>query len=148
MHNYSGTYKPRGSTFGKVRLSYNEKTKKTYKKPHTGLDIFAEKGTQLYACLNSKVKSIGLVGAYGTVIVLEIDQIEEFKSSKNSYKLKYTDEIQIGPKFDLFNRIYLRYAHVQSAFVKVGQRIKAGDLIGLSGVSGNAKKNFGSTFTF
>ncbi len=140
LHNYGGDYKPKGSTFGKVRLGYNEKTKKTYKKPHTGLDIFAESGTQLYACLDGKINSIDKVGAYGNVIVLEIDVIEELKSSKNKYQLKYTNEIEIGPKFNFNGKIYLRYAHVQSASVKVGQKVNAGDKIGLSGISGNAKK--------
>ena len=142
LYNYSGTYKPKGSTFGKVRLGYDEKKKKVYKKPHTGLDIFAEEGTQLYACLDSKVKSIGTVGAYGKVIVLEVDLVEEFLSSKNSYKLKYTDEIEIGPKFNSTGKIYLRYAHVKSASVKVGQKVNSGNLIGYSGISGNAKKTY------
>ncbi|WP_271783525.1 M23 family metallopeptidase [Aquimarina algiphila] len=34
--------------------------------------------------------------------------------------------------------MYFRYTHVQSASVKVGQRVSSGDPIGLSGVSGNA----------
>jgi len=39
---------------------------------------------------------------------------------------------------NLNNKIYLRYAHAQKSLVKAGDRVKSGDKIGLSGVSGNA----------
>ena len=143
LYNFSGTYKPKGSTFGKVRLQWNDDRTKLIPKSHTGLDVFAEKGTPLYSCLDGIVERIygsSNDGNYGNVIVIEIDSPEYLEKSKNNYKLKYSSEIEKGPSFDLKGKIYLRYAHVQKSLVKKGDRVKSGDKIGLSGVTGNATK--------
>ncbi|WP_199185111.1 M23 family metallopeptidase [Aquimarina sp. I32.4] len=141
LYNFSGTYKPKGSTFGKVRLKWNKAKTKLVPKAHTGLDVFAEKGTDLFACLDGKVERIygkSNDKSYGNVIVIEVDDASYLEKSKNKYIIKYPNEIEKGPSFDLKGKIYLRYAHVQKATIKVGDRVKSGDKIGVSGVTGNA----------
>lgn len=142
LYNFSAVYKPKGSTFGEVRLKKHKVTKKLVPKAHTGLDVFAEKGTGLKACLDGTVERIygksSDTEGYGVVIVIEVDSVEYLTMSKNKYAIKYAGEIEEGPDFNLNNKIYLRYAHVQKSLVKVGDRVKSGDKIALSGVSGNA----------
>jgi len=82
LYGYTGFYKPRGSSFGNVRIRANGT-----KKPHTGLDIFAEKGTDIFACLDGIVERIygnSNDGSYGNVIVIEIDYVEYLIKSKNN----------------------------------------------------------------
>ena len=136
---YSTVYKPRGSSFGSVRLKY--KNKKLVPKNHTGLDVFAEKGTVVRACLDGVVERIygsSSDGSYGKVLVIEVSSTDEFIMSKNKYSLKYKGEIEKHSSFNTNGKIYLRYAHLQKIDVKAGDSVSAGDPLGLSGVTGNA----------
>ncbi len=46
----------------------------------------------------------------------------------------------MGSGFNFDGKIYLFYFHLSEFKVKKGQKVKAGDTIGLSGVTGNAHK--------
>lgn len=48
----------------------------------------------------------------------------------------YGLQLELGP--DSRNRS--KYAHLNHAYVNVGQKVKRGDLVGISGNSGNAKR--------
>lgn len=57
-------------------------------KNHTGLDIFAEKGTNLYACLDGTVERIygeARDNGYAIVLVIELDSVDSLKNSQNNY---------------------------------------------------------------
>ncbi|MWV63220.1 peptidoglycan DD-metalloendopeptidase family protein, partial [Helicobacter saguini] len=70
------------------------------------------------------------------------DAIKILKIRKNfiNYQLKYKNKGE--KKQEGFNEnsntYYLLYAHLEQILVKQGQEVKAGELIGYSGISGNA----------
>jgi len=130
LHTFGGAYKPSTSSFGATRNGGARN--------HQGFDIFAEVGTSLYACLDGTIVSTSPISGYGITIILKIDNVDDLKSAKNEYALTYPGEIENGPGFNLDGDIYLRYAHSESATVSVGDSVKAGQIIGKSGVSGSA----------
>ncbi|MFE4974101.1 peptidoglycan DD-metalloendopeptidase family protein [Kitasatospora sp. NPDC056651] len=75
---------------------------------HTGQDFVASTGTPLRAIANGVVVKAGNGGAYG-------------------------NEVEIR----LADGHYAEYAHLSSIGVKIGQTVKAGQQIGLSGATGN-----------
>ena len=79
------------------------------KRFHHGLDISANRGTAIYATANGKVVSAGKLGNYG-----------------NTIKIKH------GYGYDTF------YGHLHKIFVKRGQDVKRGELIGEVGNTGRS----------
>ena len=79
------------------------------KRFHHGLDISASRGTAIYATANGKVVSAGKLGNYG-----------------NTIKIKH------GYGYDTF------YGHLYKIFVKRGQDVKRGELIGEVGNTGRS----------
>lgn len=84
---------------------------------HTGIDYRADVGTKVFATYRGKVVHSGEGGtygpAYGSYVV-----IQSFYAGENRQHL---------------------YAHLSKPLVKVGQKVRAGDVIGLSGQSGNVQ---------
>ena len=76
---------------------------------HTGVDFVVGTGTPVSAVGAGEVVSAGTVNAYGNEVII-----------------KHPDGH------------YSQYAHLSSISVGVGQQVSAGDLIGLSGATGNA----------
>ena len=83
--------------------------KKTF---HGGLDIAAEKGTDVFASLDGEVILSENSGGYGNLIVIK-------------HALGYET----------------RYGHLSKFFVKKGQKVKRGDKIGEVGNTGRATGN-------
>ncbi len=82
------------------------------KKMHTGLDFSAPRGTPIYATGAGKVKK-----------------------AQNSYrKTGYGNQVEIDHGFGYVTK----YAHMQLITVKLGQKIKRGDLIGYVGSTGGS----------
>ena len=79
------------------------------KRFHHGLDISANRGTAIYATADGKVVSAGKLGNYGITI-----------------KIKH------GYGYDTF------YGHLHKIFVKRGQNVKRGELIGQVGNTGRS----------
>ncbi|EKB58889.1 hypothetical protein HMPREF9700_01736, partial [Bergeyella zoohelcum CCUG 30536] len=130
LYNYYGTYNPQGSSFGRVR---NGGTKN-----HQGLDIFAPTGTPVKACLDGTVVTVNQNdGNWGKLIVIEVKK-EDLDAARRNYTLQYSGEIEKGVNYSASNRRFLRYAHLSETLVSRGQIVKAGDIIGLSGSTGNA----------
>lgn len=78
---------------------------------HEGVDIFAKPRTPLLAAANGRITSVGENNLGGKVVFLRPD-----------------------------NKPYhLYYAHLDSQLVREGQRVLAGDVIGLMGNTGNAR---------
>ncbi|WP_294966821.1 M23 family metallopeptidase [uncultured Gilliamella sp.] len=126
--------------FGMVRTNADNT-----KKAHTGLDIFADINTPCYACLDGKIVQYKAEGGYGNVLVIKVKG-DDLRASRNEYTLEFTTEdkkeIVQADNFDI-NReyFYLRYCHLSNkrADLNIGDEIKAGDLIGYTGDTGNAK---------
>lgn len=138
MYSQGGGHKPWHGSFGeKIRDgSVN----------HTGNDLLAIPGTNVYACVKSKVHKIYTSSSMaGNVVVLEVIDKETFKTLKNnSYKPKYKDKGEILEKgFDENGTIYLTFWHLsKNDFYKEGDIVEHDTVIGLTGVSGWNGKHF------
>jgi murein DD-endopeptidase MepM/ murein hydrolase activator NlpD len=74
---------------------------------HAGVDLRAKTGTNLYAPEDGVVKTAGWLGGYGKIIILK---------HSNGYET--------------------RMAHLNNIYVKVGQKVTKGQLIGKTGQTG------------
>ncbi|MFK0169689.1 M23 family metallopeptidase [Streptomyces sp. NPDC090306] len=75
---------------------------------HTGVDFHAASGTSVHAVGSGTVVQTGWGGAYGNQIVIRMS-----------------------------DGMYTQYGHLSSIGVSVGQKVTPGDVIGLSGATGN-----------
>lgn len=165
LTNYShdGAWMPIGSTFGETRVKYDKKKKKYILRGHSGLDLFGDIKTPLYASMRGIVKiNIKLAAgtndmhkqsSYGQQISVLIDDSIFIKDKIDSYKLdmEWSTESKewnykkhnllkqelLSTKFKTTTSIYLRYAHILKSFVKENQIVYPGQKIGLLGCSGN-----------
>lgn len=125
--------KPWHGSFGpKIRDGVNK---------HTGMDLFAKPGTNVYACVKSKVVRSEINSSlFGQMIVLEVieEGIEVIKSRrKNPFRLKYANKSEIeSQNFNHNGPFYLVYAHFKEKKVAIGDIVHAGKVIGLTGTSG------------
>lgn len=79
---------------------------------HDGLDLYAPIGTTVYACVDGEIYEDYISGTYGNTLGI-----------KGTYN---------GSTY------YFFYAHLSERDVKKGDTVKAGDVIGKTGKSGNA----------
>jgi murein DD-endopeptidase MepM/ murein hydrolase activator NlpD len=82
------------------------------KLPHTGVDISLRKGTPVYSSFDGVVRLAKRYGGYGKMVVVRH-----------------------------LNGIETCYAHLSKINVKVNQKVKAGDIVGLGGRTGKATAN-------
>ncbi len=80
--------------------------------PHNGLDIAAPYGTQIKAACDGKVTFSGDNGSYGNLIIV-----------------------------DCGNGVQIYYGHCSKLYSKVGDTVKAGDVIAAVGSTGNSTGN-------
>lgn len=80
--------------------------------PHNGLDIAAPYGTKIKAACDGKVTFSGYKGSYGNLIIV-----------------------------DCGNGVQIYYGHCSKLYAKVGDTVKAGDVIGAVGSTGNSTGN-------
>ncbi len=109
---------------------------------HTGMDLFAKPGAEVYACVKSKVVRSEINSSmFGQMIVLQVidEGVDVIKSRrKNPFALKYAHKSEIeSQNFDHNGPFYLVYAHLKERKVNVGDTVDAGKVIGLTGTSGN-----------
>ena len=137
----SGNKNPANAAFLKIRY-YN---KANIPKAHHGLDLFATVGTNVYACVDSKVSYVDYIKGYGNVIILEVSgqSLNILKSKKDiNYKLPYksNDGTKEVASLNSFNEesdvYYLFYAHLSKILIEKDIEVKAGDIIAKTGVSG------------
>jgi len=118
----AGLKNARGATFGKVR---NNGTKN-----HQGVDLQANSGTELHAvCGGTIAYARNTGGAYGKVVVLKV-AINDLPAKQKSYAQS---------KLSKSKYVYFFYAHLSVISVDEKDPIDAGEPIGKSGDSGNAK---------
>ena len=105
-----GLASARGAMFGMTR---NGGTR-----AHQGVDLALDKGFRCYAVENGTIVTTSTeFGGHGFVVIIQ---------------LNCPDKLQLHNRFAF-------YSHLSRIDVKVGQKIKAGEQIGLSGDTGNAK---------
>ncbi len=125
--------------------SFGEKIRDGARK-HTGIDIFAKIGTPVYACVKSEVVTVEVSESmYGGTICLKVLDSDTFKNKRNhSFVPKYSNKTEIaeGPEFSHEGQLYCFYAHLSQMDVKKGDIVNAGDIIALSGTSGDGGKTF------
>lgn len=119
---------------------------------HQGLDIFCVEGTRVYACLDGTIEAISRAySGQGQTIFLKItdkEQLEAFRKRRLSYIPFYKGEWKEGPNFNPdSNEIYFVYYHLREILVNSGT-VHAGDVIGLSGISGIEKGTHGPHLHF
>lgn len=124
-------------------------------KKHQGIDLFAKIGTKLYAPLDAEVVSVGNSSSYGYTITLKVTEssleILKIRRAFINYQLQYVTYNNNGSvneknseiEQEKFNKeaksYYLFYAHLSKVHVKKGDKVVAGQILGLSGTSGNAE---------
>ncbi|HEX8576825.1 MAG TPA: hypothetical protein VF677_11080, partial [Flavobacterium sp.] len=138
LYSQGGAKKPWHGSFGeKIRDGSTN---------HTGTDLLAEPGTNVYACVKSKVHKIYTsTSLAGKVLVLKVIDVDTFKSLRNnSYVEKYKDKGELLEKsFNHEGDIYLTFWHLsKNDFFKEGDEVKHDDIVGLTGVSGYSGANF------
>ena len=110
-------------------------------KAHQGIDIFAVPGTDVFAVLDGKIVDLYVdKKGYGLNFYLEVDPNELEKIKRKNYKPKKGSGEEIyGPNYEPGLEIkYLRYCHLSEVSVKVGDTVKARQVLGKTGVTGNA----------
>ncbi|MBE9191788.1 peptidoglycan DD-metalloendopeptidase family protein [Gloeocapsopsis crepidinum LEGE 06123] len=90
---------------------------------HTGTDLGAPMGTPVLAAYKGKVGLSDFLGGYGLTVVLE----HELAKNKNTAK---------SPSDPLPHQTL--YAHLSETFVKPGEKVEQGTVIGLVGSTGNS----------
>ncbi|MGP1514923.1 MAG: peptidoglycan DD-metalloendopeptidase family protein [Bacteroidales bacterium] len=78
-------------------------------KPHNGIDIALRTGDCIYAAFDGVVRVAKYNGGYGNMVLIRH-----------------------------YNNLETLYGHMSEIKVKVGQKVKAGDIIGLGGSTGNS----------
>lgn len=104
----AGLSSVKGAMFGMTR-SYPDGSPK----PHQGIDLSAPPGTPIFAVENGEVVDVRESSAYGKVLCMR------------------ADEGELKGKFFF-------YAHLKQVDLKVGTKVKAGDVMGQTGSTGNA----------
>ena len=132
-YNFRGEEYPDWAKFGMTRSNGI--------KAHQGIDIFAVPGTDVFAVLDGKIVDLYVDKlGYGLNFYMEVDPKELEKIKRKNYKPKesareetygsnYTPEMEIK---------YIRYCHLSEVNVKLGDTVKAGQVIAKTGVTGNA----------
>ena len=105
----AGLATPEGAKFGMTRKHSNGKPK-----PHQGIDLAVPPGEPIFAVENGTIVDVRVSTDYGKILCMRVDE----------GRLK--------------NKFFF-YAHLDKVSVKKGDIVKAGDIIGLTGSSGNAK---------
>lgn len=104
----NGVYLAKNPVVGNITSRYGAR-EKIRDHTHQGLDIAAKIGTKIQAVADGKVTYSGELGGYGNLI-----------------------------KINHGNGVETYYGHCSKIYVKVGTEVKAGDIIGLVGSTGNS----------
>jgi len=133
-YNFRGEVYPDWAKFGLTRSNGT--------RGHQGIDIFALPGSDVYAVLDGKIVDMYVdKTGYGLNFYLEVDPKELEKIKRKNYKPKESArEWAYSPNYDpnTMQVKYIRYCHLSEVNVKVGDTVKAGQVIAKSGVTGNA----------
>lgn len=133
-YNFRGEVYPDWAKFGLTRSNGA--------RGHQGIDIFALPGTDVYAVLDGKIVDMYVdKTGYGLNFYLEVNPKELEKIKRKNYKPKESArEWAYSPNYDpnTMQVKYIRYCHLSEVNVKIGDTVKAGQVIAKSGTTGNA----------
>ena len=116
----AGLSSSKAATFGMVRRNPDGSPR-----AHQGVDLAVDNGYRCYAVDDGIVTRVerGNDG-YGWIVQIKLDDTYDYKNPSG-----------VGQ----CGRISVFYAHLSEIRVRIGQHIGAGEVVGLSGSSGNAK---------
>ena len=133
-YNFRGEVYPDWAKFGLTRSNGA--------RGHQGIDIFALPGTDVYAVLDGKIVDMYVdKTGYGLNFYLEVDPKELERIKRKNYQPKLSArEMDYSSNYDpnTMQIKYIRYCHLSEVNVKIGDTVKAGQVIAKSGVTGNA----------
>ena len=132
-YNFRGEEYPDWAKFGMTRSNGI--------RGHQGIDIFAIPGTDVFAVLDGTIVDLYVDRTgYGLNFYMEVDPNELEKIKRKNYKPKESArEETYGSNYIPGMEIkYIRYCHLSEVNVKVGDTVKAGQVIAKTGVTGNA----------
>ena len=133
-YNFRGEVYPDWAKFGLTRSNGA--------RGHQGIDIFALPGSDVYAVLDGKIVDMYVdKTGYGLNFYLEVDPKELEKIKRKNYKPKESArEWAYSPNYDpnTMQVKYIRYCHLSEVNVKIGDTVKAGQVIAKTGTTGNA----------
>jgi len=104
----AGLATPQGAMFGMTRKHANGKPK-----PHQGIDLAVPPNEPIFAVEKGTIVDVRVSDAYGKVLCLKVVE---------------------GALKDKF----FFYAHLNKVTKKIGDKVEAGDILGLTGSTGNA----------
>lgn len=155
VHTFGGLIRPWRSAFGRVRTDMPGSDNGA--RPHHGLDLFAEIGTEVYACLPGEVVSLTPGTGYGNGFVFKIDDnyLEEFKRQRRNHSPYYvkskrtydSEDYDISGYGDFEEyegigdspSVYTMYAHLSEVLVQLNEKITESNMdkiLGKTGTSG------------
>jgi murein DD-endopeptidase MepM/ murein hydrolase activator NlpD len=104
----------------------------SYVQPVTGYSVSSEYGWRKHPITKKKTfhKGVDLSCAEGTPVVAAMDGIVDYTL--------YSDEGGISVRLRHANGVETAYCHMQYAFVRAGEEVYAGQVIGTAGATGNA----------
>ncbi len=106
---------------------------------HSGLDLFAKTGENIYACVDGTIYNRRWHGGYGNTVTIKVKDKASFITFRKDYKLIHPNEgeIEKGTGYNENGDIFLFYAHLDSVEeFKFGDEVKAGQILGKTGRSG------------
>jgi murein DD-endopeptidase MepM/ murein hydrolase activator NlpD len=155
IYTFGGSKRPWRSAFGRVRTDMTGSDNGA--RPHHGLDLFANIGTEVYACLPGEVVSLTPGTGYGNGFVFKIDAgyLDEFVKQRRDYSPYYIKSKRTydSQKYDITGYgdfeeyegisestdVYLMYAHLSEVLVKLNEKITESNMdkvLGKTGTSG------------
>ena len=133
-YNFRGEVYPDWAKFGLTRSNGA--------RGHQGIDIFALPGTDVYAVLDGKIVDMYVdKTGYGLNFYMEVDPKELEKIKRKNFKPKESArEWAYSENYDpnTMQIKYIRYCHLSEVNVKIGDTVKAGQVIAKTGTTGNA----------
>ena len=117
---------------------FGDEIRREVDRKHTGLDLFAERGKPVYACVDGTIYNRRWHTGYGNTITIKIKDPKTFLERKRSdYAHKTNREMTSGTSWSESGDIYLFYAHLHSVNeFTFGQEVTSGQQIGTTGRSG------------
>jgi murein DD-endopeptidase MepM/ murein hydrolase activator NlpD len=112
---------------------------------HAAVDIFALPKTNVYACVDGIVSHrYTSTTLAGRVISIKVSDKKAFMARRDlSFQPQFADKGElVDSNFNYDGDIYLVYHHLDEFLVELGQEVKCGDTIALSGISGRNGVNF------
>lgn len=143
LYNFGGEERPSSAKFGMTRRGGT--------RAHQGVDIFALPETDVYAVFDGKIIDMYVdKKGYGLNLYLEVNPKDVEKIKRDDYSPDESKgERYFGENYAYNSKVkYIRYAHLSSALVKIGDNVKAGQVIAKTGSTGNASKTRGPHLHF